>query len=149
MGFHLEAARRIVSDGHGDAEPIAYLCLDFGLPGPGSATVAAAGVGQNQKLGRVAVAARSFAFPPGGDGMGGESRGVMRDADTDGAAVAGWLIDAVGDAHAAGFGAEVVIVHQNRRAIPFGARVFEVADQFAFLAVHADDGEALSLEASP
>ena len=73
----------------------------------------------------------------------------MRDADADGAAVAGRVINAVGDAHAAGIGAEVVIVHQDGRAIPFGAGVFEVADQFAFLAVDADDGKALSLEASP
>jgi hypothetical protein len=42
-----------------------------------------------------------------------------------------------------------VIVHANRRAIPFGARVFEVADQFPFLAVDADDGKALTLEARP
>jgi response regulator RpfG family c-di-GMP phosphodiesterase len=42
-----------------------------------------------------------------------------------------------------------VILHQYGRAIPFGASVFEVADQFAFLAVDADDGEALLLEATP
>src|SRR6266851_3195897 len=34
----------------------------------------------------------------------------------------------VRDAHAAGIGAEVVIVHQNRRAIPLGAGVLEVAE---------------------
>src|SRR5216683_3938072 len=54
----------------------------------------------------------------------------------------------VGDAHAAGIGAEVVIVHQNRRAIPFGSGVLEVADQFPFLAIDADDRKTLSLEAS-
>ena len=42
-----------------------------------------------------------------------------------------------------------MIVHQDRRAVPFGAAVFEVADQFALLTVDADDGEALTLEASP
>jgi len=42
-----------------------------------------------------------------------------------------------------------VIVHQDWGAVPFGAAVFEVADQFALLTVDADDGEALSLEASP
>src|SRR5207248_11449660 len=35
----------------------------------------------------------------------------------------------------AGVGEEVMIVHWNRRAIPFGAGVLEVADQFAFLTV--------------
>ena len=58
------------------------------------------------------------------------------------------VVNAVGDAHAAGIGAEVVIVHQNRRAIPFGSGVLEVADQFPFLAIDADDRKTLSLEAS-
>ena len=42
-----------------------------------------------------------------------------------------------------------MIVHWNRRAIPFGAGVLEVADQFAFLTVDAEDGKALPLEARP
>jgi hypothetical protein len=40
-----------------------------------------------------------------------------------------------------------VIVHQDRRAVPFGATIFEVANQLALLTVDADDGKALSLEA--
>jgi hypothetical protein len=35
----------IMRDGDGEAEGVAELRLNFGLPGPGSATVAAAGVG--------------------------------------------------------------------------------------------------------
>ena len=81
--------------------------------------------------------------------MGGESRCVVRDADADGAAVVGRIVNAVGDADSAGVGAEVVIVHANRRAIPFGSSVFEVADQFALLTVDADNGKALTLEACP
>jgi len=42
-----------------------------------------------------------------------------------------------------------MIVHQDGQAAPFGATVFEVADHFALLAVDADDGQALPLEASP
>src|SRR2546422_1553951 len=102
----------------------------------------------NQKLGNTAPATRTFAFPPGGDGMGGECRRIVRDANADGAAVVRRVVNAVGDAHAAGIGAEVVIVHQNRRAIPFGSGVLEVADQFPFLAIDADDRKTLSLEAS-
>ena len=41
-GIPLGGAGRVVSDGNGEAEGIAQLSLDFGLPGPGSATVAAA-----------------------------------------------------------------------------------------------------------
>lgn len=73
----------------------------------------------------------------------------MRDADADGATVVGRVINAIGDSHPAGIGEEVVIVHQDRGAIPFGASVFEVANHLALLTVDADDGEALSLEASP
>src|SRR2546422_4906984 len=80
--------------------------------------------------------------------MGGECRRIVRDANADGAAVVRRVVNAVGDAHAAGIGAEVVIVHQNRRAIPFGSGVLEVADQFPFLAIDADDRKTLSLEAS-
>jgi hypothetical protein len=88
-------------------------------------------------------------FPPGGDGISGEGRCVVRDADADGAAVVGWVINVVRDAYAAGIRTEVVIVHQNGRAIRFGAGVFKIADQFASLTVDADDGKALALKASP
>src|SRR5260370_34887537 len=76
-------------------------------------------------------------------------RRVVRDADADSAAVIRRIVNAVGDAHDAAVGEEVMIVHWNRRAIPFGAGVLEVADQFAFLTVDADDGKALPLEARP
>ena len=95
------------------------------------------------------MAARPLAFPPGSNGMGGEGWRIVRDADADSAAVVGRVVNAIGDAHPAGIGAEVVIVHPNGRAIPFDAGVFEVANQFAFLTVDADDGKALTLEASP
>ena len=102
-----------MSDGDGETERVAYLCLDFGLPGPGSATVAAAGVGQEQKPGRTAVAAGSFAIPPSGDGVGGEGRSVVGDADANGTAVVGRVVNAVRDTYPAGIGKEVVIVDQN------------------------------------
>jgi len=95
------------------------------------------------------MAARSLTCPPGDNRMGGEGGRVVRDADADSAAVVRRIVNAVGDADSAGVGAEVVIVHWNRRATPFGAGVFEVADQFAFLTVNADDGKALTLEAYP
>src|ERR1039457_6265127 len=95
------------------------------------------------------MATRSLAFPPCGDGMGCESRRVVRDADADSAAVVRRVVNAVGDADSAGVDAEVMIVHSNRRAIPFGSGVFEVADQFSFLTVDADDGKTLTLEACP
>ena len=78
-----------------------------------------------------------------------QSRCVMRDADADGAAVVvRRVVNAVGDADAAGVGA-IVIVHSNRRTIPFSSDVFEVPDQFSLLTVDADDGKTLTLEACP
>ena len=67
--------------------------------------------------------------------MSGEGRRVVGDANADGAAVVGRIVNAVVDAHSAGIGAEVVIVHRNRRGIPLGAGVLEVTDQFPFLGV--------------
>src|ERR1700686_2095073 len=78
--------------------------------------------------------------------MSGEGWRIVRDADAGSTAVVRRVVNAVGDTHAAGIGAEVVIVHQNRRAIPFGSGVLEIADQFAFLAVNTDDGKTLPLE---
>ncbi len=81
--------------------------------------------------------------------MSGEGRRIVRDAHTDGAAVAGWVVNAVRDSHAAGIREEVMIVHQDRGTVPFGAAIFEVTDHFALLTVDADDGQTLPLEAGP
>jgi hypothetical protein len=42
---------------------------------------------------------------------------------------------------------EVVIVNTTRGRFPTAARIFEIADEFAFFAVHADDGQMTALEA--
>src|SRR5260370_10262141 len=67
-------ASRVVSDCSRDAKWVAQLSLNFGLPSPGAATVAATRVRQNQELGSMAMATRSLTFPPCGDGMAGECR---------------------------------------------------------------------------
>jgi hypothetical protein len=146
-GIPFGGAGGIVCDRDREAECIAHPRLNFGLPGPGTATVTAPRVRENQQPGSTAPATRAFAFPPSGNGMCGEGRRIVRDADADGAAVVQEVVNTVGDANAAGIGAEVVIVDQNRRAIPFGSGVLEVADQFAFLTIDADEGETLSMKA--
>jgi len=132
-GIPFGGAGRVVSDRNSDTECVAQLSLDFSLPGPGSAAVAASRVRQNQKLGSGAIAPRSFAFPPSGDGMDGEGWRVVRDANTDGAAVVRWVVNAVGDAHPRGVRAEVVIVHRNWRAIPFSAGLLKLPISSRFL----------------
>jgi hypothetical protein len=49
------------------------LGLQFGFPGAGTATVTAAGVGQDEQLPAAAVAVRAVALPPAGDGVGGKA----------------------------------------------------------------------------
>src|SRR5260370_7628040 len=73
-------ASRVVSDCSRDAKWVAQLSLNFGLPSPGAATVAATRVRQNQELGSMAMASRSLTFPSGGDGMAPEGRRVVPDA---------------------------------------------------------------------
>ncbi len=63
----------------------------------------------------------------------------MRDANEDGAAIGQQIVDTIRNGDADGIGTKVVIVHTHGRTIPPGAVVFEVADQFSFFGVHADN----------
>ena len=133
------SARGIVGDCDRQTEGIAELSLQLGLPTTGTAAIAAAAIGEDQKFASLVITREAFAFPPSGNGMSGEGGGVVRDADENGSAVRLWVIDAVGDGYPGGIGAKIVIVHAERRTIPFGSGVLEVADQFPFLGIHADD----------
>jgi len=53
-GIPFGSAGRVMSDRNDESECIAQPSLEFGFPDPGSATVAATRVGQNQKLGNTA-----------------------------------------------------------------------------------------------
>ena len=64
----------------------------------------------------------------------------MRDADHDRSSIGEQIVDAVRDGDAGGIGAEIVVVDQAGRQIPARAGILEVADQFAFLGVDANDG---------
>jgi hypothetical protein len=63
----------------------------------------------------------------------------MRDAYEHRASVGEQVIDTVGDGDADGIGTEIVIIDAHGRAAPLDAVVPEVADQFSFLGVDADD----------
>ena len=65
----------------------------------------------------------------------------MRDAYEDRTSVGEQFIDTVRDCDADGIGTEVVVIDAHRCAAPLGAMVFEVADQFSFFGVDADDGQ--------
>ena len=70
----------------------------------------------------------------------------MRDADHDGATIGEEIIDAVRDGDPSGIGAEVVVVDQAGRQIPARTGIFEIADQFAFFGIDANDGETTALK---
>src|ERR1035441_7199995 len=74
--------------------------------------------------------------------MSGESGGVVRNADHQGAAIFMDIVNSIWNGDADGIGAEVVVEDAARSAFPTTARVLEVTHQFALLAVHADDRQA-------
>ena len=71
----------------------------------------------------------------------------MRNAYEDRASVGEQIIDTIRDRDADGIGTEVVIIDAHRRAVPLDAIVFEVADQFSFFGIDADNGKPLALKA--
>lgn len=137
----LGSAGGIVSDGELEVKGIGELGLDFGFPAAATTTVAAASVGENEKLTAVGVVKGSFTLPPVRDSVSGESGSVVRNTDDNGTAVGERLVDAVRDGNAQGIGAEVVIMNRPGGVIPASAVVFEVSDQFALLGIDADDGQ--------
>ena len=137
----------VMSNGYGEPKAVAELALKFGFPGAGTAAVAAAGIGKDEQLAAAIVAIGAVALPPTGDGVGGEGCRLMRDAYENRASVGEQVIDTLRDRDADGIGTEVVIIDAHRRAIPFDAVIFEIADQFSLFGVDADDGKTLALKA--
>ena len=135
-----------MGNGDGKAELIAEVLLDLVLPGPACGGIAAAGVGQNQQALRVGVALTAFTLPPTADGMDGKSRSLVGDADKHRTTVGLELVNAVGEGDARCQGAEVVVVDLGGNALPFHTGILEVAHQFPFLGVDADDGITLPAE---
>ncbi len=146
-GIPFGGAGGVMSNGNGEPKAVAELALKLGFPGAGTATVAAAGIGKDEQLAATGVAIRAVALPPAGDGVGGESGRVMRDAYKDRASVGKQVIDTIRDRDADSIGTEIVVIHAHRRAIPLNASVFEVADQFSLFGIDADDGKTLALKA--
>ena len=140
-GVPLGSAGRIVSDGDVEIEGIGELRLDFGFPTAATTAVAAAGVGENEKLTGLGVLEGAFTLPPVSDRVSGKSGSVVRNANNNRAAVGEGLVDSVRDGNADGIGAEIVIMNRPSILIPTSAVVFEVSDQFALFGINADDGQ--------
>ena len=70
----------------------------------------------------------------------------MGNADHQSAAIFHNIVNPIRNGDADGIGAEVVIIDATRGRFPTTARIFEIADEFAFFAVYADDGQMTALE---
>ena len=89
----------------------------------------------------------TFPTPPRTDGTDGEGGGVMRNTHEDDATIGLRIIDAVRNALTGCEGSEVMVVNLLGRGGPFGAGVFEVADQFVLLlGIDTADRVALALK---
>src|SRR5438128_12658470 len=91
----LGRASGVVSDGDVEMKAIGELSLQFRFPGPAATTVAATRVGKNEQLAGMGILGKSFTLPPMGDGVSGESGGVVSDANDDGPARVEGLIHAI------------------------------------------------------
>ena len=146
-GIPFGSAGGIVSHRHRETKAVAESGLKFGFPGAGGATVAAAGVGQDEQLAATRITISAVMLPPASDRVGGESSRVMRDAYKYRASIGEQVIDTIRDCDANGIGTEIVIIDAYRRTVPLDAIVPEVADQFSFLSVDADDRKPLTFKA--
>src|SRR6266849_5870211 len=137
----------IVGHGYSQAKGVGQLSLELGFPGVTAATDGAAGIGQNEQLAGTEVAGGTFLVPPMSDGMSGKGGGVVGNADHQSTAIFHNIVNPIGNGDSAGIGAEVVIIDATRGRFPTAARIFEIADEFAFFAGHADNGQMTALEA--
>jgi UDP-N-acetylmuramyl tripeptide synthase len=80
------------------------------------------------------------------DGMSGKGGSVMGNANDEGTAIFHNIVNPIRNGDPNGIGAEVVIIDATRGRFPTTARIFEIADELALLAVDADDGQMTALE---
>lgn len=78
--------------------------------------------------------------------MHSKGGGIVRDTHDDRAAVVDRIVNSIGDGNTCRVGAEVVIEDLPGTSFPGGTRIFEVADQFPFLGVDANDWKAAAAE---
>ena len=80
-GIPFGSTGRIVGHGYGQGKGVGQLGLELGFPGVTAATVAAAGISQNEQLVGTAIAGGTFLVPPMSDGMSGKGGSVVGNAD--------------------------------------------------------------------
>src|SRR5437879_4650505 len=86
-GIPFGSAGGIVGDGHSQGKGVGQLELELGFPGMTAATVATAGISQNEQLAGTGIASGTFLVPPMSDGMSGKGGSVMGNANDEGTAI--------------------------------------------------------------
>jgi len=89
---------RIVGHGYGQGKGVGQLGLELGFPSVTAATVAAAGIRQNEQLVGTAIAGGTFLVPPISNGMSGKGGSVVGDADHQSTAIFHNIVDPIGTA---------------------------------------------------
>src|ERR1700723_716510 len=145
-GIPFGSAGGIVGDGHSQGKGVRQLGLELCFPGMTGATVPPAGISQNEQLAGTGIASGTFLVPPMSDGMSGKGGSVMGNANDEGTAIFHNIVNPIRNGYPNGISAEVVIIDATRGRIPTTARIFEIADELALLAVDADDGKMTALE---
>src|SRR3989442_13891814 len=146
-GIPLERARGVVRHGDGEAEEIDKLGLEFGLPGAPPIPIAAARIAEKEQGACPTIPHAAIVLPPARNRAGRKGRGIVGDTDGHAPAIGEQIVHAVRNGHADRLRAKVVIVDHAGLPTPPGAWVLEGADQFALFGIHADDGQASTLEA--
>jgi hypothetical protein len=145
----LRGAGREMADGDGQAG-LGGQRGKFGFPGAGAVTVGATRISGDQQSSRLRIGLPACSVPPAANRLHREGGSVMVGAHVHPPAVSGQVIHPVGHGLAQFLVGKIVGVHLDRIAgrAPFASGVFELADQFFLLGVHADDRIACVLVAA-
>ena len=117
-GIPFGSAGGIVGNGHGKGKGVRQLGLELGFPGMTAATVAAAGIGENEQLAGTAIAGGTFLVPPMSNGMSGKGGGIVGNANHQSTAIFQNIVNPIGNGDPDGISAEVVIIDATGGQIP-------------------------------
>src|SRR5260370_36412428 len=113
---------RIVGHGYGQGKGVGQLGLELGFPGVTAATVAAAGIGQNEQLAGTTIAGGTFLVPPMSDGMSGKGGSVVGNADHQSTATFPHIVNPITNSDPHGIRPEVVIIDATWERVPTAGR---------------------------
>jgi hypothetical protein len=129
-----------VTDENFQTQAVSQLFLQLLFPQAGAATIAATGISQDENFVLIGKKYLAFGLPPLGNDLHGKLWGIRRTTDINEAQIMVQVINAVRDRFAQGILIEIMIIHFGGLLAPTSSVVFEVANQFLLLGIHADHG---------